>query len=136
MSLGTKLAEPRAPMLLPAEQAGEIEGVLRTLRELTAPGEPIFVAPYAPIFYFLAERPNPTRYDLLFPGPSSSRERQREIIEALERASVRVIVIDDLQRDGQRDRQFPVYAPDFAAYLYGEFETYERFGRWIIYVRR
>lgn len=51
-------------------EAQRIDVVTKYLAEHTAPDEPIFVVPWASGFYFLANRPNPTRTDfMLFEDP-------------------------------------------------------------------
>jgi hypothetical protein len=83
----------RAPVLLPSHSAKSYEGVVQFVRERTNPGEPIFVFPVAPMFYFLVDRPNPTRYNHLQPGVAPEGEQGR-IIEDLEH--VRYVIWDHL----------------------------------------
>ena len=64
------------------------------------PGRPIYVATRRsdlvtsgdPLFYVLADRPNPTRYDIQAPGVITSAPVQREIVRDLERARPRAVV--------------------------------------------
>jgi hypothetical protein len=68
------------------------------VRDRTRPGEPIFVANPRydrvrvgnPLIYVLAQRPNPTRYDVVQPGLTTTAQVQREIVSAL--ADVRLVV--------------------------------------------
>jgi hypothetical protein len=62
-------------------------------RARSAPGEPIFVYPTLPMFYFLADRPNPTRFGHVYPGAATSDE-QLEMINTLEALRVRYVVWD------------------------------------------
>ena len=63
-------------------------------------GQPIYVTTLRsdlvtsgdPLFYVLADRPNPTRYDIPAPGVVTSAPVQREIIGDLERARPRMVV--------------------------------------------
>jgi hypothetical protein len=80
-----------ASVWAPAEQARPIQEVVSFLRQHTVPGEPIFAYPAIPGFYFLADRPNPTRFNHLFRGMASPRD-QEEMIGQLE--AVRYIVWD------------------------------------------
>jgi hypothetical protein len=48
--------------------AAQIDRVTAYLQAHTSPGDPIFVVPWAAGFYFLADRPNPTRFDVLLYG--------------------------------------------------------------------
>ncbi len=79
---------------------GDLERAVRYVRGRVAPGRPIYVATRrsdwvtsgAPLFYVLAERPNPTRYDILPPRLVTSASVQREIVGDLERAGLPLIV--------------------------------------------
>ncbi len=62
------LEVPRASLLVSTDQAALYRGATEFLDRCADPGEPIFVAPDLPILYFLANRPNPTPYDLTIPG--------------------------------------------------------------------
>lgn len=88
-----RLTLERAPVLLPAHSARSYQGVVNYVRERTSGSEPIFVFPVAPMFYFLADRPNPTRYDHLQPGVANEAEQQQMIDDL---AHVRFVVWDHL----------------------------------------
>jgi len=61
-----------AGILADGLEAQRIDKVSRYLVDHTAPDDPIFVVPWAAGFYFLADRPNPTRTDfMLFEDPES-----------------------------------------------------------------
>jgi hypothetical protein len=80
--------------------AAALERAVRAVWRRVPPGEPIYVATRRsdlvtsghPLFYALAERPNPTRYDIQAPGVVTSEPVQREIVRDLERARPRVVV--------------------------------------------
>jgi hypothetical protein len=83
----------------PADAAA-LRRVLQRIHAATAPGEPIFVAPPRfdavtvgdPLLYVLAQRPNPTRYDVIQPGIATTAKVQREMIADLRRARPAVLV--------------------------------------------
>ena len=83
-----------------AGRADALERAVREVHDLVPPGEPIYVATRRsdlvtsgdPLFYVLADRPNPTRYDIQAPGVITSAPVQREIVRALERARPRAVV--------------------------------------------
>jgi hypothetical protein len=77
---------------LPAKDALVYETIVDALREATAEGEPIFAYPAMPGFYYLADRPNATAFNHLFPGMASPAAQQ-EMVRQLER--VRFVVWDD-----------------------------------------
>jgi hypothetical protein len=80
---------------VPPRQAAELEGVVARL----GPG-PIYVATRRadlvtsghPLLYVLAQRANPTRYDIPAPGVLTSAPVQREIVRDLQRARPRTVV--------------------------------------------
>jgi hypothetical protein len=73
----------------------------RFVRVNSNPGEPIFVGNErhdllvynAPLVYFLAGRPNATRYDNLHPGVATTRPVQEEIVRSLEASGARWIIL-------------------------------------------
>jgi len=80
---------------VPARQAAELEGVVKRLK-----ANPIYVTTRRsdlvtsgiPLLYVLAQRENPTRYDIPAPGVVTSAPVQREIIRDLERTRTPTIV--------------------------------------------
>ena len=76
----------------PAEVVNPEQIVVFALRESTQPGEPIFAYPAIPGFYFLADRPNATRFNHLFAGMAGPAD-QEEMVRQLE--GVRYMVWDD-----------------------------------------
>ncbi|MFN0072123.1 MAG: ArnT family glycosyltransferase [Chloroflexota bacterium] len=84
---------PRAPVILPSHAARGYRGVLEYIDARTSPGEPIFVFPVAPMFYFLADRPNPTRYNHLQPGVADDAAQRRMADELVD---VKFVVWDHL----------------------------------------
>jgi hypothetical protein len=83
-----------------AHEAGDIEAAVRYVHARVPAHDPIYVATRRsdlvtsgnPLFYVLADRPNPTRYDIEAPGVVNSAPVAREIVSALRRARPRVIV--------------------------------------------
>jgi hypothetical protein len=77
-----------------------LERAVSWVRAHTRPREPIYVATKrsdlvtsgAPILYVLADRPNPTRYDIAAPGVITSAPVQEEIVRDLEANGVRTVV--------------------------------------------
>jgi len=80
--------------------AAELTRAVRAIRRRTDPGEPIYVAPRRadlvtagfPLLYVLAQRPNPTRYDVAQPGVVTTAPVQREIVAALDRTRTPLVV--------------------------------------------
>ncbi len=83
----------RAAVLVPRTTAADTRGVVEFVQANTPPGAPLFVYPAAPLLNFLAERPNPTRFDHFFPGTLSQSEFDSAIAE-LEQARPRYVIWD------------------------------------------
>jgi hypothetical protein len=70
------------------------------VRAHVPPGRPIYVATArsdlvtsgAPLFYVVAGRPNPSRYDIAAPGVVTTAKVQREIVASLERTRTPMVV--------------------------------------------
>ncbi len=77
---------------LAAKDALIYQQIAEHLSAETMPGEPIFTYPAIPGFYYLANRPNATGFNHVFPGMASPAE-QLEMVRQLER--VNFIVWDD-----------------------------------------
>lgn len=58
----------RSGVTVTADRAQLITDSVEFLRACAKPNEPVFVAPDMPIVYYLAERRNPTPFDLTIPG--------------------------------------------------------------------
>jgi hypothetical protein len=96
-----KLATPTANGVRAAAAVAEpLAAAVADVRSRTAPNAPIYVigrraditTSGAPLFYILAERKNPTRYDIAAPGVVTSAAVQAEIVADLERAKPELIV--------------------------------------------
>ena len=86
------LDHPRARVWVERWQAAQIQEKLALLEARVPEGEPIFVAPSSPMYYFLADRPNPTRYPLILPGALD----EAEVVRTLSVAPVRYALISDI----------------------------------------
>jgi hypothetical protein len=132
---------------VPAAQARALEATVRTIRARVPPGEPIYVLPRRsdlvtagdPLLYLLADRPNPTRYDIEAPGVVTSAPVQREIVRDLERARPRVIVRDTSPATAARE---PNKAGESSGvtllddYVARAYRPLERHGPLVVLVRR
>jgi hypothetical protein len=83
----------RATVLLPERDAESLRQVISFLRERTDPGEPVFAYPVDPLVNFLADRPNPTRFDHFLPGALSAQD-MLDVVASLEAARPRYVVWD------------------------------------------
>jgi hypothetical protein len=111
-----------------------LDGLVSEVQKRTEPGEPIFVAPYAPMLYLLAQRPNPTRFDLLFPGQIDAAI-EREVVDRLDASGVRVVVVQDYAWGGVETGRLSRFAPILARHLETQFRVAARIHNWIVYER-
>ena len=64
------------------EQAHVVADFVQRLQASVPPDRSILVLPYQPMFYFLCERRNPTRWNYLWPGDQTAQDHERLIEEA------------------------------------------------------
>jgi hypothetical protein len=88
LSASAKCATPRGSVYV-----FNADGVLDFLTAHVKLGEPIFVYPYAPMYYFLSAARNPTRYSLLM-YRMNTESQFRDAVQSLERNNVRYVVWD------------------------------------------
>jgi hypothetical protein len=83
----------RAPVLVPRQMAQDIGGVVDLVGAGTPPGGAFFAYPVAPLFNFLADRPNPSRFDHFLPGALTPADVD-EVVTALEAARPKYVLWD------------------------------------------
>ena len=116
------LGVARARLRVDAVQREQLRGATRFLERCARPGEPVFAAPDLAALYFLAARPNPTRFDLLIPGNVDGAE----IVASLERSRTRCVVYNP--RMYLQFRGFAELFPEVAEHLERAFRPSARFG--------
>src|SRR5262249_17803511 len=65
----------------PAQGHGVVD-LVRHVQASVPPDRSILALPYMPMFYFLCERRNPTRWNYLWPGDQTAHDHERLIDEA------------------------------------------------------
>lgn len=112
-----------------ADEVRPVLGVVELLRRHTEPGEPIFVYPAVPGIYYLADRPNATRFNHLFAGMASAAD-QEEMVRQL--GGVRWVVWDeaDVYNWVRPGDNAPVMR-----YMYEHFRTAQRIGPYVVLSR-
>lgn len=85
---GEPLDIPRGSLYVDERQKALLGGATRFLSRCAQPDEPVFVAPDMPLLYFLADRRNPTPFDLLIPGDVKGDV----IVQRLEDSRTRCVV--------------------------------------------
>jgi hypothetical protein len=132
---GVRLEEARATVVLPPPRAAKLQALLAELRARSNPGDPVFVAPHAPMLYFLSERRNPTAFDMVIGAGVAEPETQRAIARRLEEPAVAVVMYNESPLDGDVERAFPGNLPTLEAYLNRSWVEDRRIGTWV-FLRR
>jgi hypothetical protein len=129
------------------DTARQLERVVRYLERHSRSGEPIYVATRradrvtagAPLLYVLADRPNPTRYDIAAPGVVTTETVQREIVDDLERGRVRTAVrwIDPASAASEPNKAGESSGVTLLDdYLANEYRRVRSFGDYVVLERR
>jgi hypothetical protein len=84
-----------APVMVPRLSGADMRDAVQYVDAGTPPGEPLFVYPVAPLFNFLADRPNPTRFDHFLPGTLTDDDFN-EVIGELRQAKPHYVLWDDI----------------------------------------
>ena len=124
-----------------------LERAVNWVRAHTRPREPIYVATKrsdlvtsgAPILYVLADRPNPTRYDIAAPGVITSAPVQDEIVSDLEANRVRTVIrwTDPLSAAREPNRAGESTGVTILdAYLASNYRRVARYGDYVLLRRR
>ena len=93
-----------------------IQEVVDRIQTYSRKGDPIFVLPLNPIFYFLTDRINPTPYDWILPGMLKT-EDELDVIERLKKNMPKMVVFVDIPIDGKEERRLSRYAPEIYNFL-------------------
>ena len=124
---------PGGPLV---EGSQALDDLVVDLRVRTRPGEPIVVLPWYPILYFLADRPNPTRFDWRFPSYRRTETEVAGFIDEIERSPAKIVVYSPVSIDGLPDRSLAAFAPKIDRFLRRRFNFIKRYGRFLILERK
>ena len=86
------------------------DAILASLNEKVAPGGEIFAYPYIPMYYFLSDTENPTRYSALMYNFNTPSQFQ-EVVHALDQRKVKFVVWDTTFQAKAVAVIFPGYRP-------------------------
>jgi hypothetical protein len=151
LELRADRAELRLPVAdgvrVAVDERVPLERAVNWVRTHTRPREPIYVATRrsdlvtsgAPILYVLADRPNPTRYDIAAPGVITSAPVQQEIVRDLEANGVRTVIrwTDPLSAEHEPNRAGESTGVRILDdYLAGSYTRAARYGDYVLLRRR
>lgn len=125
---------PAETILLPRagvrkEGAANLKKFIERIQAFAPPNQSILCLPYQPMFYFLAERRNPTRWNYLWPGDQTGADH-RALIEQARKDPPSVVIITE-EPDMQR------YAPAILDYVHHDYQLVANAGGMFwVYVRK
>jgi hypothetical protein len=115
---------PRARNIaIPSQRAQEVRDAVKYVQDNTTPDEPIYVFPYLPIYYFLADRESPTKYEPIY---SILKETREDVVKQLEDAGVKFVIYMDGW--SLSDISANVAFPEIWEYLMNAYEVEKEFG--------
>jgi hypothetical protein len=118
---------------MPARFAQDIEAITREVQARVARDEAFWVFPNEALLYFLADRPQPTRYPLgLF---AVTREQRRQLVSELERSRPRYAVVY-LYAPRVDNIPYELALPELMAYLTTRYEFEDNFGSFALWRRK
>jgi hypothetical protein len=109
------------------ERAHAVADFIHRLQASVPPERSILALPYQPMFYFLCERRNPTRWNYLWPGDQTARDHER-LIEEAERDPPALVLLS-------RQGEIAAFAPAIIEYLRAHYLWTSDIGDIAIYVR-
>jgi hypothetical protein len=118
-------------------EAKDVNGVIGFINENTEEGDYIFVTPwYAPPFYALTNRKNPTYYDSLIDliAKPSDEKQKRVCNDLLNKDTKLIIHYADWGFDNKEELQFLNTCPILQRCIEDNFELVEKYGHYWIYV--
>jgi hypothetical protein len=110
------------------EQERVVADFVQRLQASVPPTRSILALPYQPMFYFLCQRRNPTRWNYLWPGDQTASDHERLIDEAEHDPPALVLVSEQ--------RELAVFAPAIVEYIRSHYIQVDKVGGLTIYVRR
>src|SRR5438105_4384657 len=109
------------------EQAHVVAEFVRRLQANVPPERSMLALPYQPMFYFLCERRNPTRWNYLWPGDQTAQDHGH-LIEEAERDPPALVLL-------AQQREVAAFAPAIIDYLRADYLWTGTVGDVGIYVR-
>lgn len=114
---------PKTYIFLDSYQKDELTRIVSSIQNHTKENEPIFVNGYAPMWYFLSDRKNPTDFDLLEPT-DFYKPYEKELQDTLEKKRVPIILTRTMD------------TPVLGSYMKKEYNTITVINGWHILKRK
>lgn len=103
------------------------------LKERLKNDETFFALPYDPLYYYLTDRPSPTRQLIFFDHINISTEQERDIIDELKAHNTKFVVISNRQHSLEPGMGHfgKTYCPELALYIKNNYTAIQQFGDWV-----
>ena len=111
-----RLKTGRGELALTGSEANQLGRILKFIDKHTTRGDAILVVPQAPLIYFLSDRKNPTRFELLRQGRWTTVEEEKAIVDDIRAALPKVVIYED-QSHLPPEKRFARYAPRIETFL-------------------
>ena len=95
------------------ENAEATADVVRAMQKYAPPDRSILCLPYQPMFYFLCERRNPTRWNYLWPGDQTASDYEALILQAKNDPPAVVLIM--------KEQAMSSYASAILDYVHAEY---------------
>lgn len=105
-----------------------IANLFKSLQSVVPPNRSVLALPYQPMFYFLVERRNPTRWNYLWPGDQTARDYE-DLIEQAERDPPALVLLSERSA-------VATSAPTILEYVEAHYDLINMAGDVAIYARR
>ena len=107
---------------LPPERAYETNAVVEYIKRKTRPDEPIYVFPYSPMYYFLADRPSPVKYPVIY---TITRKYREQVLGELKEKRVEYIIyVEQRHLSGVTTE---MRYPEIVDYIHENYQPVRRF---------
>jgi len=116
-------------------EAKWLREVVDRIEIYTDKGDPILALPLNPVFYFITDRTNPTRYDWILPGMLTTEE-EKKMVEGLKFQPPKMVIFVDIPIDGKEERRLANYAPLLYGFLVENYQFDEMIGLFQILLPR
>jgi len=128
------LASYRASFYVDKNLGNAIEKCINRINSNTDNIHSIVALPDIPLFYFLADRKNPTYHDLYIPGRLKGEAEQIQIIENFKKNPPKLIIFNSNQTDdGLQERKFETQQYILSKFINQNYKNIDRIGSFIIY---
>jgi hypothetical protein len=118
-----KILTPVGSVRAVAGDVSVVEGLLASVR----PHQSLFVYPYKPLFYFLTQADNPTRYSYLAPGMMTNEDSRIALAELQSRPPDWVLYMDldraEYERVFPAARGFNPHYPELESWIHANYRA-------------